>query len=41
MAGAVLDLQADDAEGLAAQKANFHWDKRKRRYVKLQVCGSI
>jgi hypothetical protein len=33
---AVLDLQADDAEGAQAQRARVQWDARKRRYVQLR-----
>ncbi|XVF39171.1 hypothetical protein PTKIN_Ptkin01aG0014000 [Pterospermum kingtungense] len=32
---AVLDLVADDSEGLQKQKARYHWDKRGKKYVKL------
>lgn len=32
---AVLDLAADDSSGLSKQKATFHWDKRSKKYVKL------
>ncbi|EOY16527.1 Hydrolases, acting on acid anhydrides, in phosphorus-containing anhydrides,ATP-dependent helicases,nucleic acid binding,ATP binding,RNA binding,helicases isoform 7 [Theobroma cacao] len=32
---AVLDLVADDGEGLQKQKSRFHWDKRSKKYVKL------
>ncbi|KAI3512427.1 hypothetical protein L1887_19743 [Cichorium endivia] len=32
---AVLDLAADDSGGLQKQKASFHWDKRSKKYVKL------
>jgi ATP-dependent RNA helicase DDX54/DBP10 len=32
---AVLDLVADDKEGLQKQKTRFHWDKRSKKYVKL------
>ncbi|XP_047334167.1 putative DEAD-box ATP-dependent RNA helicase 29 [Impatiens glandulifera] len=32
---AVLDLVADDGAGLVKQKARFHWDKRHKKYVKL------
>ncbi|KAJ4841689.1 putative DEAD-box ATP-dependent RNA helicase 29 [Turnera subulata] len=32
---AVLDLVADDSEGLQKQKATYHWDKRSKKYVKL------
>eukprot|EP00884_Botryococcus_braunii_P015329 jgi/Botrbrau1/247/Bobra.0022s0221.1 len=33
---AVLDLLADDEEGIANQARNWHWDKRKKRYIMLQ-----
>lgn len=29
---------AEDAEGMSAQRRQFHWDKRKRKYV--QVSGA-
>ncbi|XP_077249788.1 putative DEAD-box ATP-dependent RNA helicase 29 [Tasmannia lanceolata] len=32
---AVLDLVADDSTGLQKQKSFFHWDKRSKKYVKL------
>ncbi|KAJ9675112.1 hypothetical protein PVL29_024167 [Vitis rotundifolia] len=32
---AVLDLVADDGEGLQKQKSVYHWDKRGKKYVKL------
>ncbi|TYI92738.1 hypothetical protein E1A91_D02G091600v1 [Gossypium mustelinum] len=32
---AVLDLVADDSEGLQKQKSRYHWDKRGKKYVKL------
>lgn len=32
---AVLDLNADDSGGLQKQKSSFHWDKRSKKYVKL------
>lgn len=32
---AVLDLAADDSSGLQKQKSTFHWDKRSKKYVKL------
>ncbi|XVE55234.1 hypothetical protein DITRI_Ditri03aG0143000 [Diplodiscus trichospermus] len=32
---AVLDLVADDSEGLQKQKSRYHWDKRSKKYVKL------
>ncbi|XP_071730948.1 putative DEAD-box ATP-dependent RNA helicase 29 [Rutidosis leptorrhynchoides] len=32
---AVLDLAADDSGGLQKQKSSFHWDKRSKKYVKL------
>ncbi|PIN14126.1 RNA helicase [Handroanthus impetiginosus] len=32
---AVLDLNADDTEGLHKQKSSYHWDKRSKKYVKL------
>jgi len=33
---AVLDLTAEDAAGQRAQRAQYHWDKRGKKYVKLQ-----
>ncbi|PWA50405.1 hydrolase [Artemisia annua] len=32
---AVLDLAADDSGGLQKQKSTYHWDKRSKKYVKL------
>ncbi|KAJ8762906.1 hypothetical protein K2173_023035 [Erythroxylum novogranatense] len=32
---AVLDLVADDSGGLQKQKASYHWDKRSKKYIKL------
>lgn len=32
---AVLDLVADDGVGLQKQKSMYHWDKRGKKYVKL------
>ncbi|KAL0323296.1 UNVERIFIED_CONTAM: putative DEAD-box ATP-dependent RNA helicase 29 [Sesamum angustifolium] len=32
---AVLDLNADNSEGLQKQKSTYHWDKRSKKYVKL------
>ncbi|KAL6504520.1 putative DEAD-box ATP-dependent RNA helicase 29 [Orobanche gracilis] len=32
---AVLDLNADDSGGLQQQKSSYHWDKRSKKYVKL------
>ncbi|XP_059630585.1 putative DEAD-box ATP-dependent RNA helicase 29 isoform X2 [Cornus florida] len=32
---AVLDLVADNSEGLQKQKSTFHWDKRGKKYIKL------
>ncbi|KAF3790559.1 putative DEAD-box ATP-dependent RNA helicase 29 [Nymphaea thermarum] len=32
---AVLDLVADDSSGLGKQKSVYHWDKRGKKYVKL------
>ncbi|OVA10780.1 Helicase [Macleaya cordata] len=32
---AVLDLVADDSVGLQKQKSVYHWDKRGKKYVKL------
>lgn len=34
--GAVLDLTAEDASGQRTQRANYHWDKRSKNYIKLQ-----
>lgn len=33
---AVLDLTAEDQEGMRAQQRQYHWDKRKKRYVQIQ-----
>ncbi|KAK2975924.1 hypothetical protein RJ640_007402 [Escallonia rubra] len=32
---AVLDLVADDGGGLQKQKTSYHWDKRSKKYIKL------
>ncbi|XP_039023255.1 putative DEAD-box ATP-dependent RNA helicase 29 [Hibiscus syriacus] len=32
---AVLDLVADDSGGMQKQKSRYHWDKRGKKYVKL------
>ncbi|CAI9108898.1 OLC1v1008601C2 [Oldenlandia corymbosa var. corymbosa] len=32
---AVMDLVADDKEGLIKQKSSYHWDKRSKKYIKL------
>ncbi|KAK9271353.1 hypothetical protein L1049_026943 [Liquidambar formosana] len=32
---AVLDLVADDGGGLQKQKSVYHWDKRSKKYIKL------
>lgn len=32
---AVLDLTAEDREGMAEQKRRYHWDKRAKKYVQL------
>ncbi|KAK1263010.1 putative DEAD-box ATP-dependent RNA helicase 29 [Acorus gramineus] len=32
---AVLDLVADDSSGIQKQKAVYHWDKRSKKYIKL------
>ncbi|KAK9110378.1 hypothetical protein Sjap_018438 [Stephania japonica] len=32
---AVLDLVADDSTGLQKQKSVYHWDKRSKKYIKL------
>ncbi|WOL19882.1 hypothetical protein Cni_G28684 [Canna indica] len=32
---AVLDLVADDSSGLHKQKSQYHWDKRGKKYIKL------
>ncbi|KAF9599739.1 hypothetical protein IFM89_001685 [Coptis chinensis] len=32
---AVLDLVADDSTGLQKQKSDYHWDKKRKRYIKL------
>ncbi|KAJ0988260.1 hypothetical protein J5N97_006616 [Dioscorea zingiberensis] len=32
---AVLDLVADDSSGLQKQKSMYHWDKKSKKYVKL------
>lgn len=32
---AVLDLVADDGSGLQKQRSQYHWDKRHKKYIKL------
>ncbi|KAF3964576.1 hypothetical protein ACB098_12G112100 [Castanea mollissima] len=32
---AVLDLVADDGTGMKKQKSQYHWDKRSKKYIKL------
>ncbi|KAJ9189158.1 hypothetical protein P3X46_000487 [Hevea brasiliensis] len=32
---AVLDLVADDSQGMQKQKTVYHWDKRSKKYIKL------
>ncbi|XP_072978406.1 DEAD-box ATP-dependent RNA helicase 29 [Typha angustifolia] len=32
---AVLDLVADDSSGLHKQKTQYHWDKKSKKYIKL------
>nr|CAD1836380.1 unnamed protein product [Ananas comosus var. bracteatus] len=32
---AVLDLVADDSTGLQKQKTQYHWDKKSKKYIKL------
>ncbi|KAK6115622.1 hypothetical protein DH2020_007891 [Rehmannia glutinosa] len=32
---AVLDLNADDGRGMQKQKSSYHWDKRSKKYIKL------
>ncbi|XP_010913583.1 DEAD-box ATP-dependent RNA helicase 29 [Elaeis guineensis] len=32
---AVLDLVADDSSGLQKQKSQYHWDKKHKKYIKL------
>ncbi|KAI3417620.1 RNA helicase [Psidium guajava] len=32
---AVLDLVADDSGGIQKQRTSYHWDKRSKKYVKL------
>ncbi|KAG6671715.1 hypothetical protein I3842_16G017700 [Carya illinoinensis] len=31
----ILDLVADDGAGMQKQKSHYHWDKRSKKYVKL------
>ncbi|PRW33125.1 DEAD-box ATP-dependent RNA helicase 29 isoform X1 isoform B [Chlorella sorokiniana] len=39
---AVMDLTAEDADGMRSQKrAQFHWDKRSKKYVKLQAGEAV
>ena len=37
IADAVLDLTADDAIGMKAQKTNYHWDRKNKKYVKVHA----
>ncbi|VFR00280.1 unnamed protein product [Cuscuta campestris] len=32
---AVMDLVADDPDGMHKQKTSYHWDKRSKKYIKL------
>ncbi|KAF2594247.1 hypothetical protein F2Q70_00044480 [Brassica cretica] len=32
---AVLDLVADDGQGMMQQKTNYHWDKKSKKFIKL------
>ncbi|CAA7013470.1 unnamed protein product [Microthlaspi erraticum] len=32
---AVLDLVADDGQGMKQQKGSYHWDKKSKKYIKL------
>ncbi|KAG2243727.1 hypothetical protein Bca52824_094429 [Brassica carinata] len=32
---AVLDLVADDGQGMKQQKTNYHWDKKSKKFIKL------
>ncbi|XP_057772699.1 putative DEAD-box ATP-dependent RNA helicase 29 [Salvia miltiorrhiza] len=32
---AVLDINADDGSGMQKQKSTYHWDKRSKKYIKL------
>ena len=36
IASAVMDLQMDDADQQAKQQRQYHWDAKKRRYIKLR-----
>ncbi|KAL4439981.1 hypothetical protein ABPG75_002982 [Micractinium tetrahymenae] len=39
---AVMDLTAEDADGMRAQsRASYHWDKRSKKYVKLQTGEAV
>lgn len=33
----VFDLNADDEEGIKKKKASYHWDRRKKKYIKLNA----
>lgn len=35
LAAAVLDLGAEDREGMAERSRQYHWDKRSKKYVQL------
>ncbi|KAF6141151.1 hypothetical protein GIB67_006596 [Kingdonia uniflora] len=38
---AVLDLVADDGAGMQKQKSVYHWDKRSKKYIKLNNGESV
>ncbi|KAJ4966017.1 hypothetical protein NE237_017866 [Protea cynaroides] len=38
---AVLDLVADDGSGMQKQKSVYHWDKRGKKYIKLNNGESV
>lgn len=33
----VFDLNADDEEGIKKKRATYHWDRRKKKYIKLNA----
>lgn len=38
---AVMDLVGEDAEGMRKARSDYFWDKKRRRYVKLQKAESV
>jgi hypothetical protein len=36
MDAAILDLVPDDEAGISKKRATYHWDKKKKKYIRLQ-----